>query len=102
LRPAPVAGEYLGPEASLNSLKAGSFPKDCDRVLPRPFVRWLCLLPDMKAPQFVNLEHVFARFLKVVELKLMAERTRACLVTTADANYDLRSYGHNIDIVDRL
>jgi hypothetical protein len=56
----------------------------------------------MKAPQFVNLEHVFARFLKVVELKLMAERTRACLVTTADANYDLRSYGHNIDIVDRL
>jgi len=68
--------------------------------MPRPLVRWLCFLPDVKAFQFMSLEQVVARLLKVVELKLSAKRTRTRFVTTANANYDLRNNGHNTDIVD--
>ena len=86
----------------MGSLELSSFAEHCDRVLPGPFVRWLCLLPNMKALQLVNLKQVGTRFLKVVEFKLGTQRARTCFFTTADANYDLRGNGHNIDIVDLL
>jgi hypothetical protein len=82
----------------VSSLELGSFAEHCDRVLPRPFVRWLCLLSDMETLQFVNLKQVVARILKVVELKVSTEWTRACFFTAADANHDPRSSWHNTDI----
>jgi hypothetical protein len=83
----------------VNSLEWSSSAEHCDRVLPGPFVRRLCLLSDMETLQSVNLKQVGTRFLKVVEFKPGTQRARTCLFTTADANYDLRGNGHNIDIV---
>jgi len=86
----------------VSSHELSSFAKHCDRVLPGPFIRGLCLLPNMKTLQFVNLKQVGTRSLKVVELKVSTEWTRACFFTTADANHDPRSSWHNTDILSLL